>query len=85
MHWSKFLVVQSTLFLAATLISQFLQPGMIEGQFLKEVLLSQRPSCMLVSLKGTLLVSSTMTLLGSGSPIGPRKILCRLPSSWMNI
>ena len=83
MHCSKFLVVQFTLFLPTTLISQFLQPGMIEGQFLNEVLLSQRPGCMLDSLKGTLLVSATMTLLGSRSPIDPRKILCTLSSSGM--
>jgi hypothetical protein len=85
MHWSKFLVVQSALFLVATLISQFLQPMMIQGQFLIEALLSQRPKCMFDSLNGTLLVSATIVLLGFGSPIGPRKVLCKLPSSGMNI
>ena len=61
--------------LLGCLISQFLQPRMIEGEFLKEALLSQRPGCMLDSLKGTLLVLVTIVLLGSRSPIGSRKIL----------
>jgi len=84
MHWSKFLSAQSILFLAATLINQFIQLEMIDGQFLIDVLLSQRPKCMFDSFKGILLVSAIIVLLGSGSPIGPRKILCKFPSSGMN-
>jgi hypothetical protein len=36
-------------------------------------------------LKGILLVLAMIALLGSGSPMGPKKILCRLFSRGMNI
>jgi len=40
MHWSKLRAAKSILFLADTLINQFLQLGMIDGQFLIEEFLS---------------------------------------------
>jgi hypothetical protein len=85
MHWSKLQISQSILFLADTLINQSLQPRMIDGQFLMEVFLSQRFGCILECLKGILLVSTMIALLGSESPIGPKKILCKLSSRGMNI
>jgi hypothetical protein len=41
MHWSKLRVTQFGLFLAATLINQFLEPGMIDDQL--QVKLTGKP------------------------------------------
>jgi hypothetical protein len=49
---------------------------MIDGQFLIEDFLSQRFGFMEEFLEGILLVFAMITLLGSGLPMGPRKIIC---------
>jgi hypothetical protein len=64
----------------ATFTNQFLQPGIIDDKFLKEVFFSHISGFIEDCLKGILFVSADMTSVGSGLPIGPRKKLSGWPA-----